>query len=112
MKKPLTAALLILALASCKKDEQNPTGNEIEYGAMCNGCKISVTTAAGTKTQTVDGYFRYTERNELNQINITTDGVGLVTTYVMVNGEMVHSSIEQDQDGVKNYVVYDFKGRK
>lgn len=109
MKKPLTAALLILALASCKKDNPAPTGNEVEYGAMCNKCTISVTTASGTKTQVVDGYLLYRERNSLEQINITTTGTGLITTYVTVNGEMLHSSIEQDQDGTEDYVIYGIK---
>lgn len=109
MKTPtlLTAAFLILALASCTKDDPTPTGNLVEYGAMCNGCTIKVTTATGTRTHRVDGYWQYKERNSLEQINITTDGAGLITTYVTVNGEMLHSSIEQEQDGIEDYVIYD-----
>lgn len=106
MKQAPTAALLILALASCKKDNPEPQGNLVEYGAMCNGCTIKVTTATGTRTQVVDGYWQYKERNSLEQINITTEGTGLITTYVTVNGEMLHSSIEQEQDGTEDYVLY------
>jgi hypothetical protein len=110
MKQTLTAVFLIFALASCKKEDQpEPTGNEVEYGAMCNKCTITVTTASGSKTTQVDHYFQYKERNSLQSINITTNGTGLITSYVSVNGVMLHAGYEADQDGEKNYVVYDIK---
>jgi hypothetical protein len=112
MKKLLLLLLVILGMASCKKDDIRPKEKMITYEVKCQYCLVYVDDVILIhKPFTVNGIFTYTTRaGELDSARIETytaaySAPQMVSSSVSIDGKLKASKKGLQQGNLVSYSV-------